>query len=191
MSQASDKEISRLSAPGPTLLSFSTFKLFGSQPRERRGFTLVEIIIAVAVLAILAIVIAPYLTGQLPQKDAETYALEAGDALQEARSSVMSGQGNARYGVHFEAGKFVLFQGAAYSSTDANDVVHQLPGFAAVTAVSLSPGGACAVASGAGNCDVHFASHFGTPTETGTVTLSGGGAVKTVTVGAAGMIDVN
>jgi hypothetical protein len=114
------------------------------------------------------------------------------DALREAQSSVMSGKNNAKFGVHFEGGRYTFFQGATYSSSDPENVAHILDANVTVTAVTLSPGGSCTLPAGTGNCDVHFINHFGTPTETGTIVFTGDdGTTKTVTVGAAGMIDMN
>lgn len=158
----------------------------------RRGFTIVELVIVVAILGIVSLLSLPLLAGDPTRKDVSLYAGEAMDAIREAQFSAMSGKNNARFGVHFETTQFVFFQGAAYSSSDANNVVHALPGRVTVTAVSLSPGGACTVATGTGNCDLHFASRKGIPTETGTITLSGDdGTARTISINAAGMVDVN
>jgi prepilin-type N-terminal cleavage/methylation domain-containing protein len=156
-----------------------------------RGFSIIEVLMVIAMIGILSLTAAPYMSDILGKKNIDNYSLEAMDALREAQSSVMSGKNNARFGVHFEGTKFVLFQGATYSAADPNNVDHVFSGFATVTAVTLSPGGACALPAGTGNCDVHYASHFGTPTESGTVVITDGTSPKTVTVGAAGMVDVN
>lgn len=131
----------------------------------------------------------PVLSSALGGKTMANYVNEAADALREAQSSVMAGKNNARFGVHFEGTKLVFFQGAVYSAVDPNNVVHAFSGFVTVSAVTLAPGGACALPVGTGNCDVHFSNHRGTPTESGTVSFTDGGNVKTVTIGAGGMID--
>jgi type II secretory pathway pseudopilin PulG len=156
------------------------------------GFTFMETLIAVAMLSALSLLVAPLMQDSLMHADAGRYADEGVDALREAQAATMSGKNNARYGVHFEGTKFVFFQGATYSGADPNNVEHALTGNVTITAVSLSPGGACTLPAGTGNCDVHFASRKGTPTETGSVTFTGaGGQVETVTVNAAGLIDAN
>lgn len=163
-----------------------------SKPAVPAGLTLIEPVIVVAMLGALMLMSAPYLSDTLARKDRDAFVAEAVDALREAQSSVMSGRNNARYGVHFEAAKFVFFQGAVYNAADPGNVTHALTGRAMVASVTLSPGGACTVSTGAGNCDVHFASHKGAPTESGAVVFSDdAGATKTVAVGAAGMFDVN
>ena len=158
---------------------------------SRRGFSIIEVLMVVAMTGVLSLMVAPYLSDILGRKDIGNYALEAMDSLREAQSSVMSGKNNARYGVHFEGAKFVFFQGATYSPADPNNVEHAFSGFANISAVSLAPGGVCTLPAGTGNCDVHYANHFGTPTESGTIVITDGTNPKTVTVGAAGMIDAN
>ncbi len=159
---------------------------------SRRGFTVLEVMVVVAMIGAVALLAAPFLSSSLSSNDAAQSARVAADALREAQAAVMSGKGAARYGVHFEGTTFVLFQGAAYSPSDANNAVHRLTGLVTVSAVALSPGGACALPAGTGNCDVHFATRRGTPTESGTVTFTGaGGETRTVTINAAGMIDAN
>lgn len=158
----------------------------------RRGFTVLEVMTVIAMIGMLAALASPMLSAGQTRADARRFAVEAVDALREAQASVMSGRNNARFGVHFEGARFTLFEGAAYVVSDPNNVVHDLSGLVSITSVSLSPGGACALPAGTGNCDVHFASRKGAPVESGSVTFTDAeGNVKTVIVNAAGMIDVN
>jgi prepilin-type N-terminal cleavage/methylation domain-containing protein len=154
------------------------------------GFSLLETLVAVAMLSALTLLVAPLVSDQLSRGDNQRYAAEAVDALREAQANVMSGKNNARYGVHFESTKFVLFQGSTYSGGDSNNVTHAMTADTTVTAISLSPGGSCTLSTGSGNCDVHFSSRKGVPTESGTITFTtSGSTVRTVTVNAAGMTE--
>lgn len=165
---------------------------FFTHPKNTRGYTMLEEIIVVAIMGMVGVMAAPYLFSAVGSNDLATTAQGAVDALREAQSSAMSRKNTGKFGVHFEAAKFVFFEGAAYSAGDANNVVHALSGQVAVSAVALSPGGSCTVATGSGNCDVHFANHRGAPTESGSITiLNIDGPAKTVTVNAAGMIEGN
>ena len=165
---------------------------FFSRARRLAGATVLELVLVVALVGVLGSMVAPFLSNAVNTRSLDLFSAQASDALREAQLSVMNGVGGARYGVHFQADRFVLFQTAVYSAVDANNVVHLLNNGITVTGVTLS-GGACTVSTGSGNCDVHFASHRGIPAENGTVvfTESGSGIAKTVTVGAAGMIDIN
>lgn len=155
-----------------------------------RGFTVVELLIVVAMAGLLSYLAAPFLSTSLSANDAKQSSVSAADALREAQASAMSGHRDSRYGVHFEGTKFVLFRGATYAPADVDNSVHDLTGLVSVSAVSLSPGGSCDLPAGTGNCDVHFENRRGTPSASGTVTFTGaGGETRVVTVNAVGMID--
>lgn len=159
---------------------------------NRRGFTLIEILLVVTLTLVMAGLLAPILFDALSRGDARSYALQAVDSLREAQSSTMSGRANSRYGVHFEQGKLVMFQGATYSAVDTNNLTQSFSGRATIASVTFSPGGACTVATGVGNCDIHFARVRGTPTETGSVVITDlTGQSRTVTINAVGLIEWN
>lgn len=159
--------------------------------RTVRGFTLIEGLVVIAILLISVLILAPILSDSVVKKDVQSASDQGVDALREAQSNVMTGKNNLAYGVHFEATKLVVFQGHTYSSGASTNVTTSLSGRLSITSVTLT-GGACTVATGVGNCEVHFAVRRGIPTETGTIVFSDGGTItKTVTINAAGMIDVN
>jgi len=160
-------------------------------PGPRAGMTVLELLLTVAIMIVVAVMMAPFMSDAVDRRALDRYSAEASDALREAQFSVLSGRYNQKFGVHFQGTSFVFFQGAAYSAGDANNVTHALPGDVTITSVSLS-GGACTLPAGTGNCDVHFPSGRGIPTESGAIVFTGPySASKTVTVGAAGLIDVN
>ncbi|MEK9152151.1 MAG: type II secretion system protein [Patescibacteria group bacterium] len=160
--------------------------------RGNEGFTIIEVLIVIAIMIILALMADPFLSDSLTATFLTTTADQANDALREAQSSAISRKNGGKFGVHFEAAKYVFFEGATYSAVDPNNVEHAFTGQLSISTVSLSPGGACTVATGAGNCDVHFANHRGVPTENGSITfLSADGPTKVLSVNAAGMVDVN
>jgi type II secretory pathway pseudopilin PulG len=156
---------------------------------------LIELLIVLGVFFVLATMIAPTLPSTLVSKDLEASAATATDALRQAQGNVMTGRGPVggpplRWGVHFQNDRFVLFSGATYVPAATDNVVTLLNGRVRVSGVTLSPGGACTLPAGVGNCDVHFAQTEGTPTESGTITFVNSGVsteTKTVTVNAAGM----
>ncbi len=147
-----------------------------------RGFTTLELMVVIAAIAMVAAFASPFLAGGLFRRDASSSAALAVDALREAQSAVMSGKNGARYGVHFEADRFVLFRGAAYASGDSLNAVRLLDGGVRIGPITLTGGGS----------DVHFSDRRGVPTESGTVVFTAAaGSPITVTVGAAGMFDAN
>lgn len=147
----------------------------------RKGFTVIEFILVIAIMGILVAVAAPFLSDSLTRSDLDIASVEAVDALREARSSAMNGKGGGRFGVHFETAQFVFFTGATYSAVDPENVVHTYGGSVTMSNITITGGGS----------DVHFATHKGEPTENGTIEfVSSGGEAKTVSVSAVGLIDV-
>jgi prepilin-type N-terminal cleavage/methylation domain-containing protein len=146
-----------------------------------RGFTILEVMVVVALMAILVVIVAPSFSRGTIKNVIVSASTKAADILVEARSSAMSGRDNSRYGVHFQSTQVTLFEGASYSAVDTNNLVYALPGAVTASTISISGGGA----------DIIFASHKGIPVQTGTITFTDtGGNSASVVVNAAGMIDV-
>jgi len=165
----------RREAPGRTAPFFS-------RTRRAAGVTLLELLLTIALVAVLSAMVGPFLANSLNTRSLDIFSSQAVDALREAQFSAVNGRGAASFGVHFEAGQFVFFTGPAYNPADADNQAHIFDDGVSITAITLTGGGA----------DVHFSSHRGIPSESGTVVFSdGGGQTKTVTIGAAGMLDVN
>ena len=147
----------------------------------RKGFTVIEVILVIAMMGILVLITAPFLSDSLTRSDLDIATVETVDALREARSSAMSGRGGGRFGVHFETTQFVFFTGATYSAVDPENVVHTYGADVTMSTITITGGGS----------DVHFATHKGEPAENGTIEFSEpGGDTKTITVSAVGLIDV-
>lgn len=156
------------------------------------GFTIIEVMVVVAMMAVVTMMASPFLSNTLQKRDLRIFTADAVDALREAQSAVMSGRHNARYGVHFQGESFVFFQGATYNPADIENVVHTLSLNGSITDVVLSPGGTCTLPDGTGNCDVHFSDRRGVPVESGAIIFTdAGGEIRTVTINAAGMTDEN
>jgi prepilin-type N-terminal cleavage/methylation domain-containing protein len=146
-----------------------------------RGFTLLEILIVVAITASLALLAAPFFSGRVLVNVIDGTARKTADVLYEAQTSAMAGRNNVRYGVHFTTTTATLFEGASYSGADPNNVVYTFPGAVTASAITITGGGA----------DIVFSSHKGIPVQTGTVTFTDtAGNTKTVSINAAGMIHV-
>ncbi len=155
---------------------------FSSRPVRAAGVTVLELMLTVAMIAVLSAVIAPFMANTIGGRSLDLFASQAADVLREAQFSAMNGKGAARFGVHFGAGEFVLFAGPAYNAADPANLAYPLDNDIVITAITLTGGGA----------DVHCVSHRGIPAEDGTVVFAdGAGRTKTVTIGAAGMIDVD
>lgn len=157
----------------------------------QRGFTIIEVIVVVALMAMISGFSAPFLSGAVPRQDVEMAASGVVDAVREAQAATFTGRNDARYGVHFQGDRYVFFQGSTYVVADANNAEHVLPQGLIFSSVVFSPGGACTLPAGTGNCDAKFQDRRGTPTVTGTAVItSDAGESKTVYLNAAGMVYV-
>lgn len=147
--------------------------------RTARGFTLVEVLVVVAMMGILALLSAPILSSNTQRDLLRDAATRVADLLNEARSSATAGRNASPYGVHFETTQAVLFEGATYVPAHPDNLTYAFEGDAAIQTVTITGGGS----------DIHFADHRGIPTESGTIVLAdGAGNTRTITVNAAGMI---
>jgi len=146
-----------------------------------RGFSLLEILLVIALMAAIMALSAPFLASSFSKNELAAASDQLVDALAEARSAAMNGRSGGKYGVHFETDRFVYFEGETYLVSDLNNAEHLLSGLVSATAIDISGGGS----------DIHFRSASGSAIETGTVQLTdSAGLIKTVTVNEAGLIDV-
>ncbi|MDD5110526.1 MAG: prepilin-type N-terminal cleavage/methylation domain-containing protein [Patescibacteria group bacterium] len=152
-----------------------------------RGFTLVELLVVMAVLVALAVLIVPLYANLQTERQAATAAEGVVSTLREAQARAMAGDGDRTWGVYFfddpagHGDQFVLFRGENYAGRDASyDLVTALDDSLAFSAVSL----------GGGN-EVVFGKVRGTTANTGSVTLtSTQGESVTVAVNSAGTVSV-
>ena len=150
-------------------------------PTRASGFTIIEVIVVIAIIGFLSAIALPFLSTAIATNDLQIAGEEAVDALREAQSSSMSGRNAGRFGVHFETSQFVFFEGATYTVGAPTNVAHPLTGNVTASAITISGGGS----------DVHFASHKGEPAETGTIVFSDqSGDTRTVSINAVGMVEV-
>lgn len=129
--------------------------------RTRQGITLLEMLIAVAILAILAVITFTVFSNFKRTSALNIAAEDAVSLLIEARSKTLSSKEASQYGVHFETSKAVLFKGITYSAGDPANVIVDLPSGVEVSAIALQGGGS----------DVIFSRLIATTVQYGTVTL--------------------
>lgn len=126
-----------------------------------RGFTLLEILISVAILAIVATMFVGVFGGWRASGDLEDARSNIIGMLKDARSKTLASESNAAYGVHFETLKTVLFKGAVYNALDPANKNYILPSSAEISNINLT-GGAV---------DTVFTRLLGTTTASGTITI--------------------
>lgn len=147
-----------------------------------RGFTVLEVLIVIALMASVALMAAPLVGNRAISDTLDSAVARTANMLYEAQTSAMSGRNNARYGIHFTTTSATMFEGAAYNVADPNNVVYVFPGAVTASGVAITGGGA----------DIIFASRKGIPVQTGSITFTdAGGDSGSLVINAAGMIDVN
>ncbi|MFH1047824.1 MAG: prepilin-type N-terminal cleavage/methylation domain-containing protein [Patescibacteria group bacterium] len=145
-----------------------------------RGFSLIEVILTIALLLGIAMLTMPLMSGSLSQNELDAAADTAADVLNQTRSSAMSGVGEGKFGVHFETDQFVTFVGDVYAVGDSANEYYPLPGFVEITSVTISGGGS----------EMIFANVAGTPLQTGSLVFTdSAGLTRTIAVNAAGTVD--
>jgi len=143
------------------------------------GFTLIEIIVAIGVLAIVGSTLFIGFSRATESTDLKTSAFKAVDALQFARTRTIASLASSQYGVHF-----VLFRGATYNASDPDNIVYALSSRVEIADITLTGGGS----------DVVFDRITGKTAQNGTVTvrlIDDPLKLKIVQISSAGRADVS
>lgn len=141
---------------------------------ERRGFTLVEMLLSVSIISLLAGLSLPVYASFQNRTDLDIAAQSLASALRRAQIYSRGVSGDAQWGVEIQPGAFTLFKGATFASRDT--------AYDEVTTVSPST-------TVAGVGEVLFTKLSGAPNTTGTVTLTSiNNDVRTITINAKGMV---
>ena len=83
--------------------------------KKNLGFTLIEILVVISIIAIMASIAMYNLSAKRDMQALNNDNEQVIALLNEARSRTVSGDQNMQYGVHVQANKVVLFQGAIFS----------------------------------------------------------------------------
>lgn len=83
-----------------------------------RGFTLIEVLLALAVLAIAGGALVPLYQGTLASAGASTAALTYEQALRQAANYAAAGKEDSSWGVYITSGSIVVFAGESYAVRD-------------------------------------------------------------------------
>lgn len=83
------------------------------------GFTLVELLVVVAIFAIAAASLIPFSGNFVPTQTLKSYRIDVVDALRRAQHRSVTGERDSAWGVKFHTGSYVLFAGPSYAARDA------------------------------------------------------------------------
>ena len=84
----------------------------------KSGFTLVEVLLTIAVLALLTAMVAPISLDFYRRQQLHTQTQEIIQTLRRAQLSAMSTEGDSNFGVYFTSNKYILFRGDSYILRD-------------------------------------------------------------------------
>jgi len=147
----------------------------------KKGFTIIEILVVLAIIGFLVAVVLPSLSTMRSNQVLKSAATDIFSALNKARSNTLSSVDSSEYGVHFESAKIVIFKGTTFSSADPSNEEILISSPASVSGISLSGGGA----------ELYFNRLSGAPNKTGTITVTNGSLSKVVTISATGAVSLN
>ena len=108
---------------------------------KNKGFTMIEMVIVVAIMALLLAVITSPFQSFRNSKALDTTSEEALSLFSEARGNTLSAKDGYQYGVHLESSKMVLFRGGTYSSLDTNNKTVVLDNALEISSIVLEGAG--------------------------------------------------
>lgn len=147
-------------------------------PRTK-GFTLIEILVVIAILLIIATFAVSAFRAMLQASGKRIAVVEITDALREARNNALSSKNDAVYGVRVASTSVTRFIGSTFTSGHASNTVYFFEAGAMATGTLVNDG-----------VSIVFARLTGAPSATGTVLVvdSDRSGTTTVTIGATGLI---
>lgn len=136
------------------------------------GFTFIELILVVAMVLVIG-TMGTSLTARFMTQNAVANAQDQliGD-LRKAQMNAMAGKQNSNWGVHYASNTITLYKGNSIGEDTAFNETFSVPGGVVI----------------AGFTDINFTRVTGIPSSTPTITISGSGTEKTVTVNGQGMV---
>jgi prepilin-type N-terminal cleavage/methylation domain-containing protein len=139
------------------------------------GFTLVEMLLSVAILAVITAISAPVFNGMVVRNDLDVASEQIAYAMRRAQTYARGMDDDSAWGINVASGTVTLYKGAVYASRDANfDETISIPSAIAVSGLT----------------GVQFTKFTGAPSTTGAVTLtSNANETRSITINAKGMVD--
>jgi prepilin-type N-terminal cleavage/methylation domain-containing protein len=145
------------------------------------GFTIIEVLIAIAIIGVLASLTIAYFNSFLSRNELKNESIKIVDALRRARGQSMAGQSDSQWGVHFESNKYVLFQGNTFTANDSFNEETTLAEVLTISSINLNGGGS----------NVVFSKINGETTQFGTTTIQNDiGETKNIVINAYGNVEI-
>lgn len=140
---------------------------------HERGFTLLELLLSVAVISALAGLSLPVYRTLLQKNDLDIAAVTIAQSLRRSQMMSQAVDGDTTWGVNVQMGSIVVFKGASYAARDsAFDETFDVP-------ATIGVGGAT---------EIVFAKFTGLPQTTGVINVSTESDARSVSINAKGTI---
>ena len=149
-----------------------------------RGITFIELLIVAAIIGIVALIVLPAFSSIKEKQVLNNGVENVISALNKARGETLSSLDSSSYGVYFSSGEIVIFKGTIYSSADPDNEIISITSPASISNVTL--GGQ---SGGAG--EMYFNRLTGSPSKSGTITISSPSYSKIITLSATGAVSKN
>ncbi len=149
-----------------------------------KGISLIEILVIFAGLGLLVAIVMPQFYNIRKNQVLKSAVGDVLSTVNKARSRTLASMNSSTYGVHFQSDKVIIFKGTIFSALDVNNETINIFSPASITNVTL--GGVSDVVG-----DLYFNRIYGTPSTTGTVTISTGSSSKILTINQSGNISSN
>ncbi len=162
---------------------FSFFKTKKHDLRQYKGFSLVEIVVTLGILAIVSAIVLSSLSSNTDREALAKNADAAASVLTEARSLTISSKSASNYGVRLTSVGPTLFTGTTYNASASSNRSLALNARVSITNISLTGGGS----------DVVFSKLTGNTSQNGTfrvALVSNPSVYKTVTIYKTGLVEV-
>lgn len=140
---------------------------------RQKGFTLIEVIMVIVIIGLVTASSAAFYAKFYGQSSLTQTTDALIEQLRKAQLYAMTGRLGGNWGIHNGLNQIILFQGNSYGQRDAS--FDEIMSIYQPTIIS-------------GFTDIVFYK-TGTPSATGTITVSAASTVKTITVGSMGVIN--
>lgn len=148
------------------------YSILNTRRIAQKGFTALELLIVIAIMGVILATILPSFTNFRRSSLLNTESQELISIINRARILSISSKYDNQFGVHFESGKVVLFQGDTYSPGATTNEEHVFN-----TALTLSP-----IVINGGGSDLLFEKITGATSQNATITLLVIGTTSSTTV---------
>ena len=143
----------------------------------QKGITIIELLIVIVVIGIMALIVLPQFSYIKENQVLKNGVSDILSSIDKARGQTLSSLNSSEYGVHFESDKVIIFKGTVFSAIAPDNENIDLTSPATISAITLGGGGS----------DIYFNRLSGSPSVTGTVTLSTTNYSKIITISSTGV----